>query len=131
MSRNPYDGYVLNVVRMYPRLCDKLAEKRTAAMSITASGGGGASSTPGKPTERAALVTLSEKEQRWLDAVEAAIRETRQLPDGVDRLKIIDLLFWCRTRTMYGVALEMHMSYRTVRRRRTAFLRLVGKNLGL
>ena len=35
MSRQPYDGYVLNVVRLYPRLVEKLEEKRAAAMSLT------------------------------------------------------------------------------------------------
>lgn len=131
MSRLPYDGYVLNVVRMYPRLVEKLEEKRAAAMSLTAAGGAGGASLPGRPTERAALVTLEEPEQRWLEAVAGAIRDTKALSDGAERLRLIDLLFWRRTHTMQGAALKLHISYWTVQRRRRSFLRLVAKNLNL
>ena len=97
MSKQPYDGYVLNVVRMYPRLKD--------------------------------LENPTLKQAFWRRAVEEAISETRQLPDGTERLKVADLLFWKRTHTMDGVALKLRMSDRTVRRRRAAFLHLVEKNL--
>ncbi len=131
MSRQPYDGYVLNVVRLYPRLVEQLEEKRAAAMSLTAAGGAGGASLPGKPTERAALVTLGEQEQRWLEAVAGAIRDTKALSDGAERLRLIDLLFWRRTHTMQGAALKLHISYRTARRRRWDFLRLVEEKLNL
>ena len=131
MSRQPYDGYVLNVVRMYPSLVEQLKEKRSAAMSRTAAGGAGGASLPGKPTERAALVTLGEQEQRWLEAVSWAVQTTREMPNGTERLRLIDLLFWRRTHTMQGAALKLHISYRTARRRRREFLRLVEEKLNL
>lgn len=129
MSKQPYDGYILNVVRMYPRLTEKLEAKRAAAMSPVPAGSGGGSSQPGRPTERVALVTLSDKEQRWLEAVSRAIQATRKLPDGEERLRIMDMLFWRRTHTMHGAALKLHLSERTVRRRRREFLQLVEEKL--
>lgn len=97
MSKQPYDGYILNVIRMYPEL--------------------------------KTMDALSKRQLFWKKAVETAILETERLPDGSERLAIIDLLFWRRTHTMDGVALKLHISDRTVRRRRAAFLHLVEKNL--
>lgn len=97
MSKQPYDGYILNVIRMYPKL--------------------------------KTIDTPSKKQVFWKSAVESAILETEKLPDGLERLKIIDLLFWRRTHTMDGVAIHLHLSYETVRRRRRSFLRMVEKKL--
>ena len=39
-----------------------------------------------------------------ISAVEAAIEETKQLIDGAERLRLIDLVLWKRTHTLQGAA---------------------------
>lgn len=130
VSKQLFDGYVLNVVRAYPRLRAKLDDLKQVRITLTPTGGG-RSSMPGDPTAAVATLQLSDREQRYLDAVEAAIRETKAYPDAEARLAIVDMLFWSRARTMAGVAIKLHMSERTVRRRRSAFLRAVARHLNL
>lgn len=62
-------------------------------------------------------------------AVQAAIEATEALPNGADRLRLIDLVFWTRTHTLDGAALKLYVSKRTARRWHTEFIREVEKNL--
>lgn len=72
---------------------------------------------------------LATKEER--EAVEAAISETRKLPDGAERLRLVDLIFWRKTHVISGAALELHISERTAREWHRQFIRLVAKKRGL
>lgn len=47
--------------------------------------------------------TLMTREE--IDAVDAAVEETKQLSDGAERLKLIDLVLWKRTHTLQGAAM--------------------------
>lgn len=71
------------------------------------------------------------QEQRELDAVEAAIRETALLLDGSARLELIELVFWQRSHTLQGAAMQVHISYASARRKEAAFVYLVARNLGM
>lgn len=73
----------------------------------------------------------SEEDRRECDAVEAASRETAELPDGAERMELIRLVFFTRSCTLEGAALRLHLSYTTARRKQSEFLRCVGKHLGL
>ena len=64
-------------------------------------------------------------------AVEAAIQETRLLPDGAERLKVVDLVLWRRTHLVAGAAMMVPCSERTAVRWHGDFIRLVGKKFGL
>lgn len=64
-------------------------------------------------------------------AVEAAVKETEQLADGGERLRLIDLVLWKRTHTLQGAALACYVSERTAQEWHRQFIRLVGQKKGL
>lgn len=64
-------------------------------------------------------------------AVEAAIKETEQLADGGERLRLIDLVLWKRTHTLQGAAPACYVSERTAQEWHRQFIRLVGQKRGL
>jgi hypothetical protein len=64
-------------------------------------------------------------------AVEEAIAETEQLVDGVERLRLIDLVLWKRTHTLQGAAMAVYVSERTAQEWHRQFIRLVGQKRGL
>lgn len=64
-------------------------------------------------------------------AVEAAVKETEQLADGGERLRLIDLVLWNRTHTLQGAALACYVSERTAQEWHRQFIRLVGQKRGL
>lgn len=131
MSWESHYRLAKRAVRRYPRLLAKLEEKRSCAISsvyLTGSSGGASGR---RPTESAALVSLRDEEQCMLDAVWNAIRSTRRLSDGADRMKTIGLLFWEQDNDEDTVAQMMQTSRREVFRRQNEFLRLVRENLGL
>lgn len=64
-------------------------------------------------------------------AVEAAIEETKQLIDGAERLRLIDVVLWKRTHTLQGAAMAIYVSERTAQEWHRQFIRLVGQKRGL
>lgn len=123
-------GYVRAVIRAYPELSRRLAELRHTPVTARYGPSGGAGG-PTSPVERAAIRGLPHTEQREHDAVEAAIEQTRTLPDAAARLRLVDLVFWRQSHTLQGAAREIHVSPRTARRRLSEFICLVAQNLGL
>ena len=71
-------------------------------------------------------VALREKE-----AVRAAVEATERLDNGADRLMVVDLVFWSRTHTLEGAAMQVHVSLRTAQEYHRQFIRLVARNIGL
>lgn len=132
MSKPRYKwwGYVKNVIRAYPGLKAQLEELQRQS-TIAAYGPVSGHSGTGRPAEQAAMKLLPSPEQREYEAVEAAIRETKQLPDGETRLKIIEMVFWRRSHTLQGAAMQVHMSYASAKRRHNDFICLVAEKLSL
>lgn len=64
-------------------------------------------------------------------AVESALEQTRGLPDGADRIRMVGMVFFDQTHTLEGAALVLSRSPRTIRRWHTSFILLVAKNFGL
>lgn len=64
-------------------------------------------------------------------AVEAAVEETKGLPGGSDRMKVVDLVLLRATHRIPGAALEVHISERTAQRWHADFIKLVAKYYGL
>ena len=60
-------------------------------------------------------------------AVEAAIEETKQLIDGAERLRLIDLVLWKRTHTLQGAAMVVYVSERTAQEWHRQFIYLVAE----
>lgn len=81
-----------------------------------------------KPPDRVGVGTLTKRE---MDAVSDAIGQTESLPDGEGRMNLLNLVFWSKTHTLAGAAMEVHCSYRTAQEWHKQFILLVAKNLGL
>lgn len=71
-------------------------------------------------------VALREKE-----AVRAAIEATGRLDNGKDRLMVVDLVFWKRTHTLEGAAMQVPCSYEAAKRYQQRFIKQVAMNLNL
>lgn len=128
--REPWWGYVKNVIRRYP---DYQAElKRIKSQQITPgySKTGGRGRTQRK-TEAIALRELPPKDQERFDAVDKALRKTRRLRDGDLRCRLIELTYFRKTYNMQGAADALHVSYGTVKVWHVQFIRLVADNLNL
>ena len=65
------------------------------------------------------------------EAVAAAIEETKQLVDGAERLRMVDLVLWKRTHTLQGAALACYISERTAQEWHRQFIYLVAEKRGL
>ena len=61
-------------------------------------------------------------------AVSIAVEETNRLLDGSDRMKVINMVFFKKTHTLQGAALNVPCSYDTAKRWTQQFIRLVAKS---
>lgn len=132
MSRPRYRwwGYVKNVIRAYPELQRQAAEP--PPVSLTAKYGPVApSGGEGRPVEGVAVKRLSGRDMAEYEAVRAAIRETAKLPNGETRLRIIELVYWKRSHTLWGAGREVGYSYAQVKRFQEKFICLVAEKLDL
>ena len=113
--------YVRRAIRDQPRK-DKLLRE----LMQTAGPGGE------RPTERAALQTLTGRERREYDAVNRAVAETKRLPDGRWRVRLIRCMYLGGRRyTLPGAAVQCHVSERTAQRWHSEFVRLAASHMGL
>lgn len=62
------------------------------------------------------------------DAVTAAITKTSMMESGVDRLKVIGMVFFEKTHTLSGAALSIPCGYETAKRWQQDFIREVARN---
>lgn len=123
-------GYVKAMIRRYPEL--KAEYDTLMEQAITPYYGGiRGANIPGRPVEKAISKTLGKNDQRELDAVLTAIQETKRRRGGQERLMLIDLVFWRRSKTLQGAAIELHVSGRTARRWHEDFIKAVAKHFGL
>lgn len=129
-ARYDWWGYVKGMIRRYPHLKARYADIRD--VSLTAKYGEHVrSKTVGSSTEIAALRELPLTAQREYEAVKCAADTTSRLIDGAERLRLVDLVFWRRTHTLAGAAMQCHVSYRTAQRWHGEFIRLVAFLYGL
>ncbi len=129
--REPWWGYVKNVLRAYPDYRRELARLRSSVVitpRYNANGGGGGISTP---TEDLAMKELPRKEQLRLEAVERALAETRRMPNGKWRVAIIERVYFRKSHTLQGAADYVHVSYGAAKEWHGNFIRLVAEHLGL
>ena len=64
-------------------------------------------------------------------AVQRAIDATMAMENGVERMQVIEMVFFKQTHTLEGAALMVPCSKRTARRWHTDFIKLVAKEYGL
>lgn len=151
MSRQePWRGYVKSVVREYPalkrRMETPLPPKITAnpGQKAWAAGRDGkaeeilvfAGRSRGKvsrPVEDCVIHDLPPRQQRKLEAVEAAVRRTkeRHAHDWPQRLKVIRLVYFDQTHTLAGAAAAIPCHVNTACRYSAEFIRAVAEELDL
>lgn len=61
-------------------------------------------------------------------AVQAAVEQTTVLCDGADRLKVINLVYFQKIRTLSGAAAQIPCSYETAKRWQQQFIKAVAAN---
>ena len=128
--REPWWGYVKNVIRRYPAYQQELKRLKSQKITPGYSKTGGRGRTQRK-TEAIALRELPPRDQERYEAVEKALRKTKRLPDGELRCRFLDMVYFKQSKTMQGAAMVLHADYTTVLRWNRAFVYLVADNLGL
>ena len=68
---------------------------------------------------------------REYEAVQAAIEQAERMRNGAGRLRVVDLVFWKRTYTLPGAALQVPCSERTAQQWHADFIKAVARNFGL
>lgn len=132
MSSPRYDwwSYVKGMIRRYPELCAKQTELRQTPLSIAMTGMPHQRGKTSDPVADAVMRELPSVNRRELEAVQKAIEETRALKNGAERLEMVRLVFWARTHTLEGAAMQCHISYATARRWHGEFIRLAAAQYG-
>ncbi|MBQ9347474.1 MAG: hypothetical protein IJT94_09080 [Oscillibacter sp.] len=139
-TRDLWWGYVKNCIRSYPRWCAELEGWQSWLRDPDGSRKAWAC-CPKRVTENTALDNIAQSYQYVefcgqrrveFDGVRFALEETLAMEDGLERYKVLNLIFWARDRkNIAGAALERHVSERTARRWHTEFIRLVAKKMRL
>ncbi len=124
-------SYVKAMIRRYPELCAREAELHRQSLSQSITGMPHGSGKISDPVAEAALRELPDKQQRELNAVRGAIANTRALPDGEERLRMIKLVFWDKTCNLDGAAMKLHRCIATIKIWHGDFIRAVEKELDL
>ena len=118
-----------NAIRAYPGRRRKLEELRRTALTPHY-GPAGSSGGIRDPVQNAAARTLPPQQQRELEAVEAALEQTERLPNGAQRLRLIDLYYFRQTHKLIGAGEAAGYREAQAKRINGEFVRLVGRNLG-
>ena len=124
-------GYVKDIIRRYPTLCEQERALHETCISPDLSGMPRGSGTPTDPVADAALRELPEINRREMEAVRQAIAETQAMDTGEERLQMIRCVFWDKTHTLEGAAMKYYISYTTAKRWHKDFILLVAENFGL
>jgi len=128
--REPWWGYVKNVIRKYPTYKKELRELRSQKITPGYSKAGGRGTTQRK-TEAIALRELPPREQERYEAVDKALRKTRHMPDGELRCRLIEMTYFQKRLNMQGASMVLHVSYSTVKRWHVDFVYTVANYLNL
>lgn len=134
MSKPRYDWwpYVKGMIRRYPELKSEYDELHRARITQCFSDSPTGNSTENRTTEIISIRELPTTRQREYEAVQRAIKMTESAPKtGSLRMKLIDLIFWKRSHSLEGAALDLYISYQTARGYHSDFIYLVAKNYGL
>ena len=86
---------------------------------------------PGNPTESSAFKRLPGVRGKEYDAVNDAIQVTIGKWNGIERMRLIEIVFWKKTHTLNGAAQVCHISQRTAWRWHGDFIRAVARAYGL
>lgn len=109
----------------YPELKAELAERQqmkiTAEYSLAPRGGAGTT----RAVERAAMRQLPKEKQLKLEAVAHGLAMQEHLSAAQKRRRMVELVYWRRTHTLLGAAVEVGVSEETAKRWNADLLLLV------
>ena len=118
-------GSIRNALRAYPRLKQQY-EAPNVAVTARYAEGVGHGSDPGRTTETAALERLYDGDYKIYLAIAAAVKETEQMTNGRDRIRLSEVLYWKRYwKTIEGAAYEVGYSTQRAKEIHGEFIRLV------
>ena len=120
---------VARALKEFPALIAKKDELRKTSI-IAKYSSDPWSGTAQRTTENIALTDLPPAEAALVDAIESALDEISRRRDGDEILRLIDLVHFRRSHTLYGAAVALNMSEITAKRKNGDFIRLVAKKLG-
>lgn len=128
--RKRWWGFARRMIRDYKSLERQMKDLHAQSITANISGmprGGGA----GRIVESAALRQLPAEDQKVHDAVSQAVSLTRSLPDGSDRYRLIELMYWeKKSLPIKAAAMQIHVSEVTAKRWHGDFVHLVGRCYG-
>lgn len=125
---NQWWPYVKNIVRDYPIYKSELDRIKACSITPNYNATGGGTSTSRK-TETIALRELPEKEQKKYESVKEALQQTNRKSNGKWRCHMIELVYFRKSHTLQGAALECHISYATARLWHREFIYLVARRM--
>ncbi len=118
-------GSIQNALRAYPKLKQRY-ETPDVALTARYAEGVGHDSATGRTTETAALERLYDGDYQIYLAITAAVKETEQMTNGRDRLRLIELIYWKRYwKTIEGAAYDVGYSKSRAEDFHGEFIRLV------
>lgn len=103
-------------LRAYPRAKRKQSEMTDVRITPNYSGAPGSGSASRTTEDIALRAKLSPWEEDVINAVEFAMRMQSAYPNGEERMRMIRLVYFQRTHTLDGAALECHYSDRAIKR---------------
>ena len=112
MKKETWKRIARDAAYAYPRLNRQLKDMKSPNLTAKLTGmprGGGTSRT----VEDLALRELPPEEQAAYDAVERALRVLREMRTGPKRRKLVELVYFRRTHTIYGAGVELGISEET------------------
>lgn len=72
----------------------------------------------------------SKQAAEYVEAINKCLEDTRQMDEGENRLKAIDMVYFKKTETKIGAANILHYSDRTITRWLNSFVNAVGRQVG-
>lgn len=130
-TRPEWWNYCKYIIRQYPRLKKEMETPLETAVTPNYGGSGGCGGGISRPVERAVIHDLSPKDQKRFDAVDQAIIKTLEKPSGKDIMRVIDMVYFQKTHTIAGAAMEIPISENQAGRWNGEFIRLVADLLDM
>ena len=126
MGRSKYNWYnnAVHLIRRYPEICRR--KRALQEQNIIADYSGMPhSGNAGRNTENVAVKELSPVDEAAYDVITSAIETMSLLAHGEEILRIVDMVDWKRSHTIYGAAQVMYMHHNTAKAYRKEFIKAV------
>lgn len=130
--RDPWWGYMKNVIRMYPNLKAEHDALHASSMVANYSGMSGSHSGANRTVENIAIKELRPLQQSWYEAVDSAVRITEMFPNGERRMQLISGLYWDgRYSKIADACTDLGYEEVQLKRFHVSFVHLVARMMGL